>query len=124
MNLTVSIGRRDNVNGLALSNAEWATFKRWTLDIVSRIGDVVTEAEGVGYYEDQAEDTYTVTVVLLPWIFSASVDKPSVGYARECVTHATNVPVELALLAERFDQDSIVWGVWEPLFATPPRRAD
>lgn len=60
--ISVTIGRRDNVNGLELSDHEWAAFKSCTVDLVAQgIGcTVVVQNEGLGEWEGVSEGNFVV----------------------------------------------------------------
>jgi hypothetical protein len=96
--IVVGIGRRDNVNGLNLTEDEWRGF-RGDVDLALRVSgvEVFFAGEGVGEYAGLREDSAS-------WIGATSV-RPNVALERK-----------LAGLARQYDQDSIAVTYGETVF--------
>jgi hypothetical protein len=99
--IVVGIGRRDNVNGLNLTDEEWNGF-RGDVDHALRASgvEVFFAGEGTGEYEGRREDSAT-------WVGATSV-RPNVALERR-----------VARLARQYDQDSIAVTYGETVFVGP-----
>lgn len=105
--VTVTIGRRDNVNGLELSVAQWGRFRA---EVVSQLEGrgftVVVDNEGTGSWEGVTEPNFI-----------------AVGIRETAVTDAerTGLRTVCADLARRYDQDAIAlsFGTSELIEASP-----
>lgn len=65
MTIVVSIGR--GVTEGTLDHRTWSRFKDLTWNLMHDYGDVVFHGEGVGVYEEQTEDAYTVIATSKKW---------------------------------------------------------
>jgi hypothetical protein len=104
--IVVGIGRRDNVNGLELSDLEWRDFRSEVHEALERHGVAVFFAgEGTGEYEGVREASAT-------WVGATST-RPNVALERS-----------LSLLALTYDQDSIAVTYGETVFVGPSTRTE
>lgn len=104
--ITVTIGRRDNVNGLELSNEEWAKFKSQVSIVIPERFEIVVASEGNGSWTDSEGEQHPEANFVVVGVCEATV-----GFVSNAAAELAKLRRDLADLALSFDQDAIALGI-------------